>query len=51
MLRSLLLIVLVTPAIYLHRIREEELALTEGLGAPYREYCRRMHIPVETGHP
>ena len=38
---SLLLIVLVTPAIYLHRIREEELALTEGLGEPYREYCRR----------
>jgi Putative protein-S-isoprenylcysteine methyltransferase len=36
-----LLIVLVTPAIYLHRIREEELALTEGLGEPYREYCRR----------
>lgn len=37
---SLLLIVLVTPAIYLHRIREEEIALTEGLGDAYREYCR-----------
>ena len=44
---SLLLIVLVTPAMYLHRIREEELALTEGLGAPYREYfrCTKRLIP------
>ena len=38
---SLLLIVLVTPAIYLHRIREEEGALTAALGDDYRDYCRR----------
>ena len=38
---SLLLILLITPAIYLYRIREEELVLTEGLGDSYREYCRR----------
>ena len=37
---SLLSIVLVTPAIYLHRIREEEIALTDGLGDAYRDYCR-----------
>lgn len=38
---SLLVIVLVTPAIYLHRIREEESALGEAFGDSYREYCRR----------
>ncbi len=37
---SLLVIVLVTPAIYLYRIREEEGALSEAFGDSYREYCR-----------
>jgi protein-S-isoprenylcysteine O-methyltransferase len=36
---SLLVIVLITPAIYLHRVREEECALTEALGERYRVYC------------
>jgi len=52
---------LVAPAIYLHRIREEEIALTEGLGDAYREYCRhtkrlipwvyRRTIRVGFAHP
>lgn len=37
---SLLSIMIVIPAIYMHRIREEECALTEALGDSYNEYCR-----------
>jgi protein-S-isoprenylcysteine O-methyltransferase len=38
---SLAVIVLVMPAAYLFRIREEDAALAAGLGEPYRDYCRR----------
>lgn len=37
---SLMVILIVTPAIYLHRIREEEAALASAFGETYREYCR-----------
>lgn len=36
---SLLVIVLITPATYIYRIREEEGALSEAFGETYREYC------------
>lgn len=38
---SALVIVAVTPWLYLYRINEEEAALSAGLGEPYRAYCRR----------
>ena len=34
------MILIVTPAIYLYRIREEEAALASAFGDTYREYCR-----------
>lgn len=38
---SLALIVIVTPCLYLYRIREEDAALLVAFGEPYRDYCRR----------
>lgn len=38
---SLVLIAVLTPALYLYRIAEEDAALLAAFGDPYRDYCRR----------
>ena len=38
---SLALIVVVTPCLYLYRIREEDAVLLAAFGEPYRDYCAR----------
>ena len=38
---SLTLILIVTPCLYLYRIREEDAALLAAFGEPYRVYCQR----------
>jgi protein-S-isoprenylcysteine O-methyltransferase len=38
---SFALIALVTPCLYLYRIREEDAALLAAFGEPYRDYCAR----------
>jgi protein-S-isoprenylcysteine O-methyltransferase len=40
-LLSLALVVVVTPCLYLYRIREEDAALLPAFGEPYRAYCAR----------
>jgi len=37
---SLVVILIITPAIYLYRIREEEAALASAFGEAWRDYCR-----------
>jgi len=38
---SIIVVMLITPSIYLFRIREEEAALAAAFGDDYRAYCRR----------
>ena len=38
---SLLVLMLLSPIVYLYRIHEEEAALLAALGEPYASYCRR----------
>lgn len=38
---SVVVVMVITPAIYLFRIREEEAALSAAFGDEYRAYCRR----------
>jgi protein-S-isoprenylcysteine O-methyltransferase len=38
---SIIVVMVITPAIYLYRIREEEAALAAAFGDDYRAYCRR----------
>jgi protein-S-isoprenylcysteine O-methyltransferase len=38
---SLALVVVLTPCLYLYRIREEDAALLAAFGEPYRAYCAR----------
>ena len=40
-LPSLALVAVVTPCLYLYRIREEDAALLAAFGEPYRDYCAR----------